>query len=243
MHRSIAGLADALQSICDGKSTLGKKSGKKSEGESLKRIDADLEEVRQDVESNRRLNDASQYFAEIESCTSRITSKLREIDAIDLSVKPQVEEKDDEDGDPVSDQQRFLNDQCFRAQSLLAGEYYLRNLHTQEVNTDMADLDERITYTAKNWKHALVELGVSEADLADLQAPETEVAQESLPMTSDSKKVRRNSVITQARPSLLVEADYSEYNAAEFAELNEILSQFMDQTFLNGTNGHKLSRK
>jgi DNA repair ATPase RecN len=237
MHRSIVGIADAYQSIADGKAALRKKKG----GESLKRFAAEMEAVQQDVASNQRLNDASQYFGEMQNCTSRIASKLREIDSIDLNAKTDYES---DDADPVSNQKRFIDDQCVRAQALLTGEYYLRNLHTQEVNTAMVDLDERITYTAKNWKHQLVEIGVSEAELADLQPPAVEAAHETPLQRADTRKVRRNSVITQAQPSIVaVEADYSGYNVAELSELNDILSTFMDQTFLNGANGQQLSRK
>lgn len=237
MHRSIAGLADAFQSIADGKVALKQKDG----GEGLARFNREMEAARQDLESNQRINDASQYYVDMENCASRIASKLREMDSIDLNLKPEYQ---DEDADPVSDQKRFIEDQCFRAQTLLTGEYYLRNLHTQEVNQNMTDLDERITYTAKNWKHSLVEMGISETQLADLQAPAVEASQEAPLLRSDSKKVRRNSVITQSRPSAVaVESDYSDYNAAEFAELKEILGQFMDQAFLNGANGYQLSRK
>jgi DNA repair ATPase RecN len=237
MHRSIVGIADAYQSIADGKAALRKKEG----GESLKRFAAEMEAVQQDVASNQRLNDASQYFADMQNCTSRIASKLREIDSIDLNAKTDYES---DDADPVSNQKRFIDDQCFRAQALLTGEYYLRNLHTQEVNIDMVDLDERITYTAKTWKHQLVEIGVSEAELADLKPPAVEAAHEAPLQRADTRKVRRNSVITQAQPSIVaVEADYSGYNVAELSELNDILSTFMDQTFLNGSNGQQLSRK
>jgi hypothetical protein len=237
MHRSIAGLADAFQSISDGKSVL----KVKDEGLATNHFRDELEVVQREVEKNRRLNEAAQYYSEIENSTARIMAKLREVDSVDLNLHSL---REDEDSDPVSNQKRFIDDQCYRAQALLTGEYYLRNLHIAEVNKEVADLDERINYTAKNWKHTLVEMGINETELTDLQAPEIEAALEFTPAVSDSRKVRRNSVITQPRPSqVAVESDYTEYNTAEFSELNEILSQFMDQTFLNGQNGFQISRK
>jgi hypothetical protein len=237
MHRSIAGLADAFQSIADGKSAL----KVKDEGLVANHFRDELEVVKRELENNRRMNEAAQYYSEIENSTARIMAKLREVDSIDLNLHSQ---REDEDSDPVSNQKRFIDDQCFRAQALLTGEYYLRNLHIAEVNQEVTDLDERINYTAKNWKHTLVEMGINETELMDLQTPEVEAALEFKPAVSDSRKVRRNSVITQPRPSqVAVESDYGEYNTAEFSELNEILSQFMDQTFLNGQNGFQISRK
>ena len=174
---------------------------------------------------------------------------MREIDNIDLNFQPE----EDEDEAAVSNQKRIMNDQCFRAQALLTGDYYLRNLHSQEVNKDMIELDERITYAAKNWKHALIEMGINETELEDIKPVSTPgpgpviapvKSEIPVPVKSDSKKVRRNSLMTQTAPNIVAkEADYSEYNAAELNELNSILTQFMDHAFLNGDNGLLLSSK
>lgn len=242
MHRSIAGLADAFQSIADAKATL---NGKEKRNGS-RTISREMANANIDIESDQRMNDASQHFLDMENCTSRIAAKLREIDNIDLNLHA-VDDEEVEDPDAqVSNQKRFIDDQCHRAQSLLSGEYYLRNLHSQEVHKDILELDERINYTAKNWKHALIELGINESDLAELKAPAVEAAKEAIVEKSDSRKVRRNTVITQPKSStsmVAVEADYSDYNSAEFSELNEILTQFMDHAFLNGANGYQLSSK
>ena len=240
MYRSIPGLADAFQSIADAHVSLNKVN-KSKHWEPTAEFDA---AINSDVEANQRLIDASQYYADMEDCTSRIAARLREIDSINLDVHYEDEDEDV----PVSNQKRFIDDQCYRAQALLTGEYYLRNLHSQEVHKDMVELDERITFTAKNWKHSLMEMGISEAELEEPKPKEdsTVVAAEApLIVVSDSKKVRRNSVIHQSGPVAVqaVEADYADYNSAELNELNDILSQFMDQAFLNGANGYQLSSK
>lgn len=247
MHRSIAGLADAFQSIADAKATLNAR-----DKNVLKTVSRDLAAADTDFESNRRINDASQHYLDMENCTARISAKLRAMDDLDLNLHKTADEGDVEDDDAdlrVSNQKRFIDDQCHRAQALLSGEYYLRNLHSNEVHKDIMELDERIGYAAKNWKHALIELGINEADLTDLKAPAVEAAQETVTVKSDSRKVRRNTVITpkgaaKADVSMVaVEAEYHGYNVAEFNELNEILTQFMDHAFLNGTNGYELSSK
>lgn len=241
MHRSIAGLADAFQSIADAKATLNAK-----DKSNVRAVSREFASKNKDFESNKRMNDASQHFIDMENCTARIAAKLREIDDIDLNLHAA---DDDEVEDPdarVSNQKRFIDDQCHRAQSLLSGEYYLRNLHSTEVHKDIMELDERINYTAKNWKHALIELGIKESDLAEPKPNAADTAHEPIVVKSDSRKVRRNTVITQEKSQsamVAVEADYSEYNSAEFNELNEILTQFMDHAFLNGANGFQLSSK
>ena len=234
MHRSIIGLTDAIQSIADGKSVL-------KDNDGVKTFKRKLEGVEQDLAANHRITEANSYYAEMEDCTTRIAAKLREIDNIDLNMHSSNNDTDD---DPVSNQKRFIDDQCFRAQSMLTGEYYLRNLNTFDISKDMAELDERVNFTAKNWKHALVELGINESELADLKPPEIEANQEIIVAKSDTRKVRRNSVMTQPRASVTaVEAEYSDYNTAELSELNQIISQFMDHAFLNGSNSHRMSRK
>ncbi len=237
MHRSIGGLSDALQSIADGKASLSDGRKKKKV---IPHVEEILEESTQDIESNQRMSDANQHYLEMENCTSRIAAKLREIDNIDLNHHAEPDYGDT----PVSNHMKFIDDQCYRAQSLLSGEFYMRNLHSHEVHKSMIELDERINFTAKNWKHSLVEMGIQEAELSDLKAPADEAAEDFRQVLSDSKKVRRNSVITQDRPSVVAaEADYSTYNAAEFQELNEIIKNFMDKAFLSGTNGVQVSSK
>jgi hypothetical protein len=262
MYRSIPGLADAFQSMGDAKYSL---------RNSDRRAKLGLEQEQEqeapvfDADSTKRLSDASQFFGDMESCTARISAKLREIDNMNLNMD--YERSDDEEDDKdviISNEKKFLNDQCYRAQLLLNGDFYMRSLHSQEVNKDIMQLDERTTYTSKNWRHALLEIGISEADLDEPKRPQTEATQSSSPSgnqtqtaptsastsdklamgasTSTSSKVRRNSVCVQTANTVVeAEADYSDYNAEELSELNQLLNEFMDATFLNGSNGHKLS--
>lgn len=245
MHRSIGGLADALQSIADGKASLSPKKRKQHPDQFQVNQHDNVTElallsINEDLESNKRMNDANMHYFDMESCTARIAARLRDIDNIDLNNHPPLDFGDS----AISNQMKFIDDQCFRAQALLNGEFYMRNLHSEEVHKNMIELDERINFTAKNWKHALVEMGIQENELTELKAPALEAAEELRPVESDSKKVRRNSVMTQAQPTVVaVEADYSTYNTAEFNELNEIIKQFMDQAFISGSNGVQVSSK
>lgn len=247
MHRSIGGLADALQSIADGKASLSPKKRKQHQDQYQQNqqnqqdtAELALLSINEDLESNKRMNDANMHYFDMESCTARIAARLRDMDNIDLNNHPPLDYGDS----AISNQMKFIDDQCFRAQALLNGEFYMRNLHSEEVHKNMIELDERINFTAKNWKHALVEMGIQENELTELKAPAVEAAEDLRPVESDSKKVRRNSVMTQVRPTVVAaEADYSTYNTAEFNELNEIIKQFMDQAFISGTNGVQVSSK
>lgn len=238
MHRSIGGLADAFQSIADGKASLSPK--KRKPAQMPVDIEHVIEDIAQDIKSNERMSDTNKHYLDMESCTARIAARLRDMDNVDLNHHPQPDVGDA----AVSNQMKFIDDQCYRAQALLNGEFYMRNLHSEEVHKNMIELDERITYTAKNWKHSLAEMGIHDNELTALKAPAVEAAEDMRPVESDSKKVRRNSVMTQSRPTMVgVEADYSSYNSAEINELNEIIKQFMDAAFISGSNGVQITSK
>jgi len=238
MHRSIGGLADAFQSIADAKASLNPK--KKTPDPKPSELEHVIEHINQDIRANERMSDTNRHYLDMENCTARIAARLRDMDNVDLNQHPEPDI-----GDAViSNQMKFIDDQCYRAQALLNGEFYMRNLHSEEVHKNMIELDERITYTAKNWKHSLAEMGIHDKELTELKAPAVEAAEDMRPVESDSKKVRRNSVMTQSRPTMVgVEADYSTYNAAEINELNEIIKQFMDAAFISGSNGVQISSK
>lgn len=228
MHRSIAGLTDALQSIEEAKVSLQLKS--KNLGFKGK---YDVRSIEDDLESSKRLSEAGKFYLDMESCTARIAARLREIDNIDLKSGP------NEDGaTKMSNQQRFINDQCLRAETLLSTEYYMNKLHTEDVNKEISELDERIAYNAKNWKHALTEMGINETEGQVVHSMGLRSIQ------SDLKKVHRNSVLANATKNLsTTESSYELYDSLELEELNKILSKFMDNIFLNGTNGSQLTSK
>eukprot|EP01032_Pedospumella_encystans_P022271 gene22271-25237_t len=126
MHRSIGGLADAFQSIADAKASLNPNRKKPDPKESdLEHV---IENINQDIQANERMSDANRHYLDMENCTARIAARLRDMDNVDLNQHPEPDIGDT----VVSNHMKFIDDQCYRAQALLNGEFYMRNLHSEE---------------------------------------------------------------------------------------------------------------
>jgi hypothetical protein len=170
MHRSIPGLTSALNSIANAHVPLVNEKKKQSWRLNHSFDDAEVSTVDDDPEVIARKlkeQEVNQFYADIGSCTARIASKLREMDNIDLNPETK--------NDGVSNQKRFLDDQITRAQAALPTEFYMRKLNAKEVNQEIIEIDERITFNARNWKTSLLDIGLKESDIDDPNDPITSI--------------------------------------------------------------------
>lgn len=132
-----------------------KKNGKFDK--QFQKIQKKLLSIDNEIDDKEEEVDQMKVFqAEINTCTSKIRDKLQEIDHIGLGLNDS--KKSDQ-----SSLYQFLEDQTKRATTALPMEYYTRNLNHKQINREIIDVDERITYNAKSWKQSLRELGIDKS--------------------------------------------------------------------------------
>lgn len=179
-------------------------------------------------EKNLRHQEVTQYYSDIENCAARIAAKLRDIDNIDLNETPMI----NDDGLEVSNQKRFIDDQCRRAQAALPTEFYMRKLNSTQVHREIIDIDERITYNAKNYRTSLIDIGVKEVDIDEPKPAESGAA--------STKKAKSKTIVKKKQPigvpkknqeSTFTAEENNDLTMEELDKMNEETFNKMQQTF------------
>ncbi len=193
-------------------------------------------------EKKQKEAEANQYYSDIENCAARIAMRLREMDNIDLNP-----ETNHTAG--VSNQQRFLDDQCVRAQSALPTEFLMRKLNAREINQEIVEIDERITFNSRNWKTSLLDMGLKESDIESYSAvddaqpttrktvvskPKATTAKQgtatgktaAVPDTAAAAAVRLNFTLQPPK-----ERDIDDYSLEELDQLNDEVFKKMNEVF------------
>ena len=192
MYKSIPGLDQAFASVQAVESTpRRKRSSAKLNKLSIKAATSTGTEEEKRIQDAKLhdLREANKFYAEFGRSTNKIAAKLREMDGIGLSdniiTDGEVDAAQSAASPPntttlttdkvafipvedeMSNQRRFMKDQVTRAQALLPMEYYLRQLHATETAKQIEDVDERIAFHAKQWKHIAAAFGEMENDPVD----------------------------------------------------------------------------
>lgn len=172
MLRSIPTLTAAVNAIGTSNSTPRKTGNKRKPVRASTASDDDDEDG---------IDEMKLYQSQIEQSVTRVSKALRDIDNINMTAPAAGSTKAPE----KSNVMQFIDDQADRVKASLPIEYYTRQLNHKRVFRHIIEVDERVDFTAKNWKATMQEYGLLEANgqfvAKDKKADPTHVAEKKGP--------------------------------------------------------------